>query len=92
MGKTKFTLDEHENIKRLVDSAIDASNKKEARKYIDKLDFFGYDVIGNTKYIFDSLVSYVYNVSGMVSDKDHKIGFVTQELLKLKSYGIEKDN
>ena len=32
------------------------------------------------------------NASRMVSDKDHKISFVRQELYKLKCHGVEKDN
>lgn len=92
MEKTKFTMEEYENIKQLVNSAIYASNKKEAKSYIDKLNFCGYDVVGNTRNIFSSLVSYVDNASGMVDDKERKINFVKQELYKLKGYGVEKDN
>lgn len=85
MEKGKFTLEEFENIKQLVDSAIYALNKKEAKSYINKLNFFfGYDVVGNTRNIFSSLVSYADNASGMVSDKKRKISFVQQELYKLE--------
>ncbi len=90
MEKTKFTLEEFENIKKLVDAAIDAQNKKEARSYINKLNFYGYQVEGNTRYILDSLVAYVENASGRVSDKERKISFVRQELYKLEWHGVEK--
>lgn len=76
MERTKFTEEEFENIKRLVDSAIYALNKKEANVYISKLKFCGYSIIGNTKNIFSVLVSYVENASGRVSDKERKISFV----------------
>ncbi len=92
MEKTKFTLEEFENIKQLVDSAIYAPNKREAKNYINELDFCGYDVVGNTRNIFNNLVAYVDNASGMVSDKERKISFVQHELYKMKKHGVEKDN
>jgi len=91
MEKTKF-LEEFENIKQLVDSAIYAPNKSEAKNYINKLNFYGYSIVGNTRNIFSSLVSYVDNASGRVSDKERKISFVQQELYKLEWHGVEKDN
>lgn len=92
MEKIKFTLEEFEEIKQLVDLAIYSPNKKEAKSHISKLDFCGHDVDGNTKNIFNSLVSCVETASGMVSDKERKISFVQQELYKLKNYGVERDN
>lgn len=92
MDKTKFSLEEFEDIKQLIDSAIYASNKKEARDYINKLNYLGYDIVGNTRNIFSTLVSYVDNAAGMVSDKERKISFVKQELYKLEWYGVERDN
>lgn len=92
MERTKFTLEEFENIKQLVDSAIYATNKKEAKNYINKLKFCGYNVVGNTRNIFNTLVACVDNASGRVSDKERKISFVRQELYKLEWCGVEKDN
>ncbi len=91
MEKTKFTLEEFDNIEQLVDSAINAFNKKEAKSYINKLNFYGYGVFGNTNNILNTLIAYVENASGRVSDKERKISFVQKELYKLKSYGVEKD-
>lgn len=92
MEKTKFTLEEFEKIKQLVDSAIHAQNKREAKDYIDKLDFCGYGIVGNTRNILNNLVACVENASGVVSDKERKISFVQQELYTLEWYGVEKDN
>jgi len=92
MEKTKFTLEEFERIKQLVDCAIYASNKIEARNYINKLNFCGHNVVGNTRNIFSVLISCVDNASGRVSDKERKISFVQQELYKLEWHGVEKDN
>lgn len=92
MEKAKFTVEEYENIEELVDLAISAPNKKEAKNYINKLDFYGYNIVGNTLNILNTLVACVDNASGMVSDKERKIFFVKQELSKLRRYGTEKDN
>ncbi len=92
MERIKFTKEEFENIKKLVNAAIYASNKKEANIYINKLNFYGYDIIGNARSIFSVLVSWVINASGRVRDKERKISFVQQELYKLEMYGVEKNN
>jgi len=42
--ENKIYVEEFENIKQLVYSAIDAPNKKEARSYINKLNFYGHQV------------------------------------------------
>jgi len=56
MEKTKFTLEEFQKIEQLVDSALYAPNKREAKNYINKLDFYGYKVAGNTRNILNNLV------------------------------------
>lgn len=64
--------------------------KKEANIYINKLNFYEYEIIGNTRNIFNVLVSWVKNASGRVSDKERKISFVKRELYKLERDGVKQ--
>lgn len=88
--KEKLTMEEYEEVKQLVESALDAPNKKEAQKYINKIQSFEYNLCGNVNFILGELVSYVRDASGRVPDKERRIYSVKTTLYKLGSNGVEK--
>lgn len=84
--KTTLTEEEYENVKQLADSAMNACNKAEARKYIEKIPYAAYGLTGNANNILGALIACVKNASGQVNDKENKKYFVTMELYKLEKY------
>lgn len=88
--KEKLSINEYEEIKQLVDCALDAPNKKEAQKYINQIQSYGYSLNGNAFNILSELISYVESASGRVRDKEHWIDCVKNRLYVLGWYGVEK--
>lgn len=88
--KEKLTMEEYKEIKQLVDSALDAPNKKEAQKYINKIQSYGYDLCGNVNYILDELVCYIKDASGRVADKERRASYAKSKLYELVYYGVER--
>lgn len=88
--KEKLTAQEYEEIKQLVDSAIYASNKKEAQRYINQMNSYRYNLCGNADNILGELIGYVQNASGRVSDKERRIYNVKSKLYMLRGYVVEK--
>ena len=87
--KERLTAEEYEKIKQLVDSAIYTPNKKEAKKYITKIQSYRYNLCGNANNILGELISYVESASGRVADKQHWIECVKSRLYVLDSHGVE---
>ena len=88
--KQKLTSEEYEQIKQLVECALDSPNKEEAQKYINKMQSYKYNLCGNASYILSELVCYVKDASGRVTDKERRIYSVKSKLYELESYGVEK--
>ena len=84
--KEKLTTEEYTSIEQLVEYALDAPNKKEAQKYINKIQSYGYSLFGNANYILGELVCYVKDASGRVTDKE----YAKQYLAKLEKYQLEQ--
>ena len=72
--KEKLSINEYEEIKQLVDCALDAPNS----------------LNGNAFNILSELISYVESASGRVRDKEHWIDCVKNRLYVLGWYGVEK--
>lgn len=87
--KEKLTIEEYEKIKQLVDCALDASNKKDAQKYINQMQSYEYNLCGNARNILGELICCVKNASGRVADKERKIYFVRSKLYVLECHGVE---
>lgn len=87
--KEKLTMQEYEEIEQLVDCALDAFNKKEAQKYINKMQSYKYDLCDRVSYILSELIGYVMDASGRVTDKERRIYSVRSKLYVLKRYGVE---
>lgn len=84
----KLTTEEYKEVERLVYCALDAPNKKEAQKYINKMQSYGCNLYGSAGNIFGELVSCVKDASGRVSDKGSRCDFVESTLIKLECYGV----
>lgn len=88
--KEKLTVQEYEEIKQLVDSAIYASNKKEAQRYINQMNSYRYNLCGNADNILGELIGYVQNASDRVPDKERRIYSAKNKLYILGGCGVEK--
>lgn len=87
--KDKLSVEEYKEIEQLVDFSLIAPNKKEAHKYINKLQSYGYSLCGNTNNILNELICCVQEASGRVADKERKEYFVKSALYKLRGHGVE---
>lgn len=88
--KEKLTTEEYTAIEQLVESALDAPNKKEAQKYINKIQSYGYGLCGNASNILGELICYVKDASGRVADKERRVYFAKSKLYVLECYGVDK--
>ena len=88
--KEKLTKEEYEDVKQLVEFALDAQNKEEAKKYIGKIQSYGFNLYGNAKNIFEELICYLKNASGRVADKEKRVFSAKTTLYKLGNYGVRK--
>lgn len=82
----KLTSEEFEKIESLVQQAVNAVNKKEAKPLIDRLNFMK-NTLSMQPYeriVFGELISYTSAASGQVRDKQHWINAINQSLYKLK--------
>ena len=79
-----ITQAEYNEIKLLVEGAIQAYSKATAKQYIDKLSFKKSDFCGYTAVLFATLVNSVIRASGKVADKDRLVQFVFEDLKKLE--------
>ena len=84
----------YDEVYELCNAAITASSKKEAQKFIDRLNFIhccgGYT--GYTNILLSELVAGVKSAAGRVADKERQCSFVQQDLYKLESQIRKKDD
>ena len=83
-----ITQADYDKIEQLARCAVSATSKKDAKYYIDRLEFIarsgGY--AGSARNIIDELCSSVNNAAGSVADKSRKTYFVEVDLSKLKDF------
>lgn len=91
--KYQITEEDYQNIVSLADCAVSASSKRDAKPFIDQLDFIansgGY--AGSAGNILSELCGYVKSASGNVSDKERYADFVKTALFKLRSFVDKED-
>ena len=89
----KLTSGEFDKIESLVQQAVNANNKKEAKPFIDRLNFMKntMNMQPYERIVFGELVSYTTTASGQVRDKQHWLNAVNQSLYKLKPLYGEGD-
>jgi hypothetical protein len=84
MSNTKTLFSE---IKKLTNEAISSYNTKpKAKPYIERLIFLRSYLpkISSIRAIFDKLVNHTAEASGQVRNKEHWLGYVTQDLILLE--------
>lgn len=89
--KTKLTIKEYKEIENLMNCALAAPNKKEAKIYIAKIRAFGFSLQGNTCNILNELAAYTETASGRVKDKFYWEDCAKTSLYKLHRYGVEQN-
>lgn len=90
----KLTTEEFEKIESLVQRAVNASNKKESKAFIDRLNFMK-NTLNMQPYeriVFGEIVSYTTAASGQVRNKQHWLNAVNQSLYKLKPFPGEGES
>ena len=92
----KLTQQEFEEIETLVNNALNAYTKKDAERYIRRLEFLSntmsYDVAGNIRNIFSELVCSTKRASGQIMDKERFVSFARTDLYKLEGFGVERSS
>lgn len=89
--REKLTREEYEQIKDAMYFAFSAPNKKEAKRYIDKIHSFSYDLIGSARNILSEVESYAAQASGRARDKEHWAECAKSSLYKLEFFATERE-
>ena len=83
-----ITQAEYDKIEHLARCAVSCTSKKDAKYYIDKLEFIaragGY--AGSVKNIIGELCGSVSYAAGSVADKSRRVYFVDMDLSKLRDF------
>ena len=87
----QFKSEEARKIEELVACAITASTKSEAKKYADKLNYIGTDVMGYSRNVYLELVASVCSASGAVREKERLVDIVQQLLCKFQMNCVESE-
>ena len=90
--KYYLTQEKMEKIQKLADSALFASNKQDAKRYIQQMHFVINDVCGASKNILNEMIAAIDNATGMVSDKESKVSTARQLIIKAQMFYVEKNN
>ena len=88
--RNKITQAEFDKIEHLVDCALSANNKAEAKRYISQIEYVCLDLHGYANTVFHSLISSVERASGKINDKERLKSFAYIDLQKLNGE-IEKE-
>ena len=78
-------------IEKLAECALSASNKEEAKKYIQQMRFATDDVWGASKNIWSEMIAVIDNAAGRVSDKARKESIANQLIIKAQMSCVEKN-
>lgn len=89
--RDKLTREEYEQIKDAMYCAFSAPNKKEAKRYINKIHSFSYDLIGSARNILSEVESYAAQALGRARDKEHWVECAKSSLYKLEFFATERE-
>ena len=89
--KDYLTQKEYENIKELVNYALNENYKSGAENYIRRIESYGYNLNGKTSYVFKELVFCVREASGCVPDKGKRKYYVRKKMKQLEKNGVRWD-
>lgn len=89
----KLSRQEFNEIKALVNNAINTFTKREASNYLTRLEFkcttLDVGVSPNVHNMLSELVSYAKTASGRVEKKEHWVSATNSALYKLEMHGVE---
>ena len=87
--RSKYTREEYERISCLVECAISARNKAEAKKYSSQLDYITFDVGGYSRGVLSELKAATIAASGSVRNKDKLVETAHWYLSKFEMQCVE---
>lgn len=87
--RSKYTREEYEKISGLVECAIAARNKAEAKKYSDQLDYITFEVGGYSRGVLSEVKAATMAASGSVRDKDRLVETAHWYLSKFEMQCVE---
>lgn len=88
--KYRLTAAEYEKIERLVDCALSAPSKAEAKRYTQQLHYITSELSGAANNILHDLIASTDRASGQVQDKERLKYFAQMDLYKLNDF-VEED-
>ncbi len=87
--RKKYTLEEFEHIESLVECALTAPTKAEAKKYLSKLDYITFEVEAYSRGVLSEVKATASAASGRVQDKERLVQTARWYLNKLKIHCVE---
>ncbi len=87
-----LTREQYEKISRLVECAISAPNKKEAKRYVDQLNYVAVGLMGSANTVFSQLKSATAAATGRIAEKERRVQYCHAELYELKDFVLDEEN
>ena len=87
--RNKYTREEYEKIRQLIECAIAVKNKPEAKKYTDQLDYITIDVGGYSRGVLSEVKAATITASGSVRDKNRLVETAYWYLSKFEMQCVE---
>lgn len=87
--RSKYTIKESERIEALVECALSAQTKADAKKYIDQLDCIAFDVTGYSRGVLSEVKSMTLAAAGRVRDKERLVESAQWYLNKFLMHCVE---
>ena len=92
MCYSDLTLERFQKIEKLVDSALNASNKSDASRSINAIRFETAHLLPPMCNIASELISAINAAAGRVEDKQFKIRYVNSKLYELRGFLSSGEN
>ena len=87
-----LTREQYIKIIDLVERAISAPNKSEAKRYVDQLNYIATGLQGSANVVFSQLKAAAGAATGRVAEKERKVYNCHMELYKLESFVVEEND
>ncbi len=89
--RDRYTVEEGARARELVECALTAQTKAEAKKYFDQLDYISFDVGGYSQGVLSELKSATMAASGRVRDKERLVEWAHWCLAKFEMICVERE-
>lgn len=87
--RNKYTNDEYKRIEKLVNYALSARTKAEAKKYSEQLNYVTFDVTGYSKNVLSEIIASTIAASGSIRNKTEMVNIARQYLSKFEMLCVE---